>query len=430
MAMFEMAPQELPLAKIMVVGVGGAGGNTVNTMVEEGIQGVTVVAVNTDLQDLRRSKADSKLQIGKEVTRGLGTGFNPEKGRNAAEESRREIEELIQGVDMLFITAGMGGGTGTGATPVIAEIAKEANTLTVSVVTMPFQWEGKKKREIAMQGVKELEANSDTILIIQNDNIKTLYHKQITAIEAFKYVDGVLVRATKGVSDLITKQGHINLDFADVRRSMSKGGKALMGIGYGIGEDRAIKAANEAINSPLLENVNINDSLSVLINITGPEDLTLDEVDDTMNFIQEKVGGNGEKEVLFGIRYDSTPDDRVEITIIATGIGLYERRYTKINKEITEKKNNVLSNVEEALDSKLIWDIDKTSELLKENTDLESLVEKENFNENDNNEIHEKKMKVFESRMRRRKNKPIDDDYEVYTSDELYEPAYIRRQNN
>lgn len=429
MAMFEMTPQELPLAKIMVVGVGGAGGNTVNTMVEEGIQGVTVVAVNTDLQDLRRSKADSKLQIGKEVTRGLGTGFDPEKGRNAAEESRREIEELIQGVDMLFITAGMGGGTGTGASSVIAEIAKKADTLTVSVVTMPFQWEGKKKREIAMQGVKDLEINSDTILIIQNDNIKSLYHKQITAIEAFKYVDGVLVRATKGVSDLITKQGHINLDFADVRRSMSKGGKALMGIGYGTGEDRTIKAANEAINSPLLENVNINDSLSVLINITGPEDLTLDEVDDMMNFIQEKVGGNGEKEVLFGIRYDSTPEDRVEITIIATGIGLYDRKYTKNIKEVTEKENSVLSNVEEALDSKLIWDIDKSSEILKENINFES-IEEEKFNENVNNEVHEKKMKVFESRMKRRKNKPIDDDYEVYTSDELYEPAYIRRQNN
>jgi len=429
MAMFEMTPQELPLAKIMVVGVGGAGGNTVNTMVEEGIQGVTVVAVNTDLQDLRRSKADSKLQIGKEVTRGLGTGFDPEKGRNAAEESRREIEELIQDIDMLFITAGMGGGTGTGASSVIAEIAKKADTLTVSVVTMPFQWEGKKKREIAMQGVKDLEINSDTILIIQNDNIKSLYHKQITAIEAFKYVDGVLVRATKGVSDLITKQGHINLDFADVRRSMSKGGKALMGIGYGTGEDRTIKAANEAINSPLLENVNINDSLSVLVNITGPEDLTLDEVDDMMNFIQEKVGGNGEKEVLFGIRYDSTPEDRVEITIIATGIGLYERKYVKNIKEVTEKENSVLSNVEEALDSKLVWDIDKSSEILKENINFES-IEEEKFNENVNNEVHEKKMKVFESRMKRRKNKPIDDDYEVYTSDELYEPAYIRRQNN
>ncbi|MGC9365608.1 MAG: cell division protein FtsZ [bacterium] len=429
MGMFEIAPQEVPLAKIMVIGVGGAGGNTINTMIEEGVQGVNTVAVNTDLQDLRRSKASTKIQIGKEVTRGLGTGFDPAKGKKAVEEDQSEIQELVKEVDMIFITAGMGGGTGTGASPLIAEVAKKAGALTVCVVTLPFKWEGMKKMEIANRGLKELEACSDTILVIQNDNIKTLYNDQITLMDAFKYVDGVLVRATKGVSDLITKQGHINLDFADISRVMSKGGKALMGIGYGTGEDRAIQAANEAINSPLLENVSISEAVSVLINITGPRDLKLDEVYNTMNFMKEKVGGEGEKELLFGIRYDDTIDQRVEITIIATGIGtnLLRKTTQKSDQEQSVSESSVLDQAEQALNQGLVWDIDESSSTSDQYQRIEEIPDQKMENEKQDNN---KKMKVFENRMRSRKNKPIDDDYEVFTADELMEPAYLRRQNN
>ncbi len=427
MGIFEMAPQELPLAKIVVVGVGGAGGNTVNTMVEEGIEGVNIVVVNTDLQDLIKSRAQKKIQIGKETTRGLGTGFDPEKGKKAAEESLREIEEMFKGIDMVFITAGMGGGTGTGASSTIAKAAKQSGAVTVSVVTLPFNWEGRKRFEVATRGVKELSASSDTILVIHNDNIRTLYSKQITAKDAFKYVDGVLVKATKGVSDLIIKQGQINLDFADIKRVMGKGGKALMGIGYGSGEDRAVQAANEAINSPLLDDVSITEASSVLVNITGPEDLKLEEIDNVMQLIQEKIGDDGEKEILFGIRYDSTYNNRLEITIIATGIGAKKGKKDIRSigvQELVLEKDSQLKN---SLDRHFAWTSGEENEDL---FDSEVIEAAEEVSEETEEEKENRKKEIFNKRQRLRKNRPIEDELDLYNSDELIEPAYLRRQNN
>ncbi|MBN1620288.1 cell division protein FtsZ [candidate division WOR-3 bacterium] len=427
MGIFEMAPQELPLAKIVVVGVGGAGGNTVNTMVEEGIEGVNIVVVNTDLQDLIKSRAQKKIQIGKETTRGLGTGFDPEKGKKAAEESLREIEEMFKGIDMVFITAGMGGGTGTGASSTIAKAAKQSGAVTVSVVTLPFNWEGRKRFEVATRGVKELSASSDTILVIHNDNIRTLYSKQITAKDAFKYVDGVLVKATKGVSDLIIKQGQINLDFADIKRVMGKGGKALMGIGYGIGEDRAVQAANEAINSPLLDDVSITEASSVLVNITGPEDLKLEEIDNVMQLIQEKIGDDGEKEILFGIRYDSTYNNRLEITIIATGIGAKKGKKDIRNigiQEVVSEKEGQLKN---SLDRHFAWTSGEENDDLFDSEVIEAAEEVPQESEE---EKENRKKEIFNKRQRLRKNRPIEDELDLYNSDELIEPAYLRRQNN
>lgn len=427
MGIFEMAPQELPLAKIVVVGVGGAGGNTVNTMVEEGIEGVNIVVVNTDLQDLIKSKAQKKIQIGKETTRGLGTGFDPEKGKKAAEESMREIEEIFKGIDMVFITAGMGGGTGTGASSIIARAAKQSGAVTVSVVTLPFNWEGKKRYDVASKGVKDLSTSSDTILVIHNDNIRTLYSKQITAKDAFKYVDGVLVKATKGVSDLIIKQGHINLDFADIKRVMGKGGKALMGIGYGTGEDRAVQAANEAINSPLLDNVSITEASSVLVNITGPDDLKLEEIDNVMKLIQEKIGDDTDKEILFGIRYDTTYNSRIEITIIATGIGTKKSRKENRLEGFFTGEQGSDSDKKNSLEKNFIW----TSE--EDQVDLfeAEIIEKGDETAEENDEDREnRKKEVFNKRQRMRKNRPIEDELDLYNSDELTEPAYLRRQNN
>ncbi|MBN1151234.1 cell division protein FtsZ [candidate division WOR-3 bacterium] len=423
MGIFEMAPQELPLAKIVVVGVGGAGGNTVNTMVEEGIEGVNIIAVNTDLQDLIKSKAQKKIQIGKETARGLGTGFDPDKGRKAAEESMREIEEIFKGIDMVFITAGMGGGTGTGASSIIAKAAKQSGAVTVSVVTLPFNWEGKKRYDVATDGVKDLSNTSDTILVIHNDNIRTLYSKQITAKDAFKYVDGVLVKATKGVSDLIIKQGHINLDFADIKRVMGKGGKALMGIGYGSGEDRSIQAANEAINSPLLDNVSITEASSVLVNITGPDDLKLEEIDNVMKLIQEKIGDDSEKEILFGIRYENTLDNRIEITIIATGIGVKKGRKDNRKEDFVLNRNERTNTSE----NQWAWNSEDTKDEL---FDSEILENAEESVEETEEERENRKKEIFNKRQRMRKNRPIEDELDLYNADELTEPAYLRRQNN
>lgn len=423
--MFSLAPEELPLAKIMVIGVGGAGGNTVNTMKAEGVQGVSIVAVNTDLQDLQRSKADIKINIGKEITKGLGAGFDPDKGKKAAEENLKEFEELFRNVDMVFITAGMGGGTGTGASSIIAKVAKKAGALTVSVVTLPFYWEGRQRNKIALRGVKELELSSDTILIIKNDNISKLFDNNLPIKKAFTFVDQVLVQATKGVSDLITKEAQINLDFADIKRVMSEGGKVLMGIGHGTGESRITKAINEAINFPLLEDLSISDAQSILLNITGPEEnLSNQEVKEAMETIHEKIGSD-DKDILFGMRYETMEDDRVEITIIATGIGRKNE-----NKFVQEKSQTILEEKEEKEEN------DENSFFNNLNNNLTDW----NSDNNEGNDIIEeieemdeisgnkKKREAFEKRIRAKKRKPIEDDY--FIADELMEPAYMRRQKN
>ena len=313
-----LRPNVEEYAKIRVVGVGGGGSNAVDRMIESGLMGVEYLSVNTDNQVLDLSAADCKLQIGAELTRGLGTGGNPELGRKAAEESRQDIMIALDGADMVFITAGMGGGTGTGAAPVIAQAAKEMGALTVGVITKPFYFEGRKRLAQADKGMNELRASVDSLITIPNDRLLSLASKKATFLEMLKKADEVLYFAVKGISDLIMVHGLINLDFADVKAAMSQSGLALMGTGIARGEGRAREAAVKAITSPLLEDVSIDGARGVLINITCGPDMTIDEVSEAANTISEAA--HEDAEIFFGTVFDPEAGDEMRITVIATGI--------------------------------------------------------------------------------------------------------------
>jgi len=304
-------------AKIKVVGVGGAGGNALNGMIEAGLSGVEFIAVNTDAQNLENNRAPSRIQIGKNLTKGLGAGANPEVGLRAAEEDKEAIINNLTGADMVFITCGMGGGTGTGAAPLIAEIAKDLGALTVGIVTQPFSFEGVTRQRNAQKGIDEMRKCIDTLIVIPNDRVFSLIERNTPAISAFKVIDSILLEATRSISDLINTHGYINLDFADIRTIMLGMGDALMGTGVASGENRAAQAAQEAISSPLLDGVNINGALGVLINITGGSNLTLWEVNDAASIIQEAAG---EKvNVIFGMVVDDALSEELRVTVIATG---------------------------------------------------------------------------------------------------------------
>ena len=306
-------------ANIMVIGVGGAGGNALNRMLKDGIKEVEFLAINTDAQDLDENNSQNQLQIGKEITKGLGAGANSDTGKRAAEESKEALIEMINGTDMVFITAGMGGGTGTGAAPVIAKIAKEeCNALTVGIVTKPFLFEGPKRTKRALEGIKELKKNCDTVLVIPNEVLLTITDINTTIDESFNLADSILHQATKGISDLINKPGKINLDFADVTKVMKYKGDAIMGTGIAHGEERAVLAAQQAINSPLLQDVNIKGAKGLLINITGPKDMSPHEMNDAAIIIQEEAGDDAD--IISGIVTDSDIKDEIKVTVIATGI--------------------------------------------------------------------------------------------------------------
>lgn len=304
-------------ANIKVVGVGGGGGNAINRMIDFGIRGVEFIVINSDAQDLRHNKAPMKIQIGDNLTRGLGVGGDPKKGHNAAQGSREKIREAIVGADMVFITAGMGGGTGTGAAPVIAEVAKESNILTVGIVTRPFEFEGKVRSRQAEQGIKALRAVTDTLLVIPNERLFSIIDEKTTSYEAFRIADDVLRQGVQSITDVITTAGEINVDFADVRTIMTGAGEALMGIGEGEGEDRSIVAAKKSINSPLLENVSIVGARGVLVNISGGKDVTLYEVKEAMSLIHATV--SPEAHVFYGQSIDEGLKTKIRITVIATG---------------------------------------------------------------------------------------------------------------
>ena len=314
-------------ANMKVVGVGGAGNSAINGMISNRLNGVEFIAVNTDIQALETNKANLKIPIGKNVTKGLGAGADPKKGRAAIEEDRDKVAEAISGADMIFITAGMGGGTGTGAAPVIAEIARSYGALTVGVVTKPFNFEGPKRMKQALGGIIDLKERVDTLIIIPNQRLITLVEDDTPLDEAFKIADSVLLQAVKGISDLVNISGRINLDFADVRTIMSEGGDALMGIGIADGESRAAEAANAAISSPLLEDVSIKGAKGVLINITGAPDLSLREIDEANNIIYQAVGD--EANIIFGVVYDPSMKDSLQVTVIATG---FNQMNSKIQK--------------------------------------------------------------------------------------------------
>ncbi len=304
-------------ARIKVVGVGGAGCNAVNTMIANNLERVDFIALNTDIQALAANKASTRAQIGRELTRGLGAGANPEIGRQAATESRDEIARLLEGADMVFVTAGMGGGTGTGAAPVVADIAKSLGALTVGVVTKPFTFEGNRRRKAAEQGLQELKAAVDTLITIPNQRLLTISSEPMPLLETFKRADEVLLNAVQGISDLIQYHGYINVDFADVKTIMSEQGLALMGTGRANGNQRALKAMEMAISSPLLEDVSIDGARGMLINITGGRDLTLQEVSEAVSLAHDAA--DPECNIIFGSLVDEQGTDEVKITIIATG---------------------------------------------------------------------------------------------------------------
>jgi cell division protein FtsZ len=308
------------LAVIKVVGVGGGGTNAVNRMVDAGLRGVEFIAVNTDAQALLMCDADVKIHIGGKITRGLGAGANPEVGRQAAEESRDELREALKGADMVFVTAGKGGGTGTGAAPVIAEIARELGALTVGVVTKPFTFEGKKRASQAETGIEMLSKRVDTLIIIPNDRLLQVVERRTSIIDAFKVADDVLRQGVQGITDLITVPGLINLDFADVRTIMRNAGSALMGIGMASGENRGVEAARAAISSPLLES-SIEGATGILLNITGGADMGLFEVNEAAEVISSAA--DGEANVIFGAVIDSTMGEQMRVTVIATGFDAY-----------------------------------------------------------------------------------------------------------
>lgn len=305
-----------PIANIKVVGIGGGGNNAVNRMIESGIEGIEFIAVNTDAQALFTSKAQTRINIGRATTRGLGAGANPEIGKKAAEESSEELKQALSGADMVFITCGLGGGTGTGAAPVIAEIAKSLGALVVGVVTKPFAFEGQQRSNKAFDGFENLKSKVDTLITIPNDKILAIIDKKTPLLEAFNVADEILKQGVQGVSELITHPGLINVDFADVRSVMENAGSALMGIGYGSGENRGIEAARAAIESPLLE-LSINGARGLLLNITGGSDLSMFEVDEASRLVKELCDPNAN--IIFGTSIDERYTGEIKITVIATG---------------------------------------------------------------------------------------------------------------
>ena len=317
--MFEIVEQENLKARIKVIGIGGGGGNAVNTMIGSKFTGVDFLVANTDAQSLDASRAPVKIQLGETVTKGLGAGANPEIGRRAAQENEEIIQEYLAGSDMIFITAGMGGGTGTGGAPVVARLAREAGALTVGVVTKPFIFEGKKRMRQAEEGIEHLKQNVDTLIVIPNQRLLSIAAKTTTMLEAFHRADDVLLQAVRGISDLIITPGLINLDFADIRTVMAEMGLALMGAASAAGENRAIEAAQKAISSPLLEDISIQGARGVLINITGGPDLCLHEVNEAASMIQEEA--HEDANIIFGSVIDETMTDEIRITVIATGFG-------------------------------------------------------------------------------------------------------------
>ena len=324
------------LAKIKVIGLGGGGCNAINRMVESGVKGVEFIAANTDLQVLNSSKADVKIQIGASLTDGLGAGARPDIGKEAAVESKKEIEDALTGADMVFVTCGMGGGTGTGAAPVVAEIAQALGALTVGIVTKPFSFEGKKRMQNALAGIEELKKHVDTLIVIPNDRLREIIDKSTPMLEAFKEVDNVLRRGVQSISDLIAVVGLVNLDFADVRAVMEKSGHAIIGIGIGMGEDRAIEAAKQAVSSPLLE-TSIEGATDAIINVTGGVNLTLFEAEQASEVV--RAAANSEINIIFGSVINENLSDEVIVTVIATGFDKNKE------KELDDMNRPVYNNV-------------------------------------------------------------------------------------
>jgi cell division protein FtsZ len=345
--MFEFDESIDQTAKIKVIGAGGGGGNAVNTMILSQVEGVEFIAANTDAQALKNSRAPMKIQLGSKLTKGLGAGANPEIGREAAMEDKARIAEILQGADMVFIAVGLGGGTGTGAAPVIAEVAKELGALTVGVVTKPFSREGKQRQKKADEGVECLKGVVDSLIVIPNDRLLGLAGKNMSILDAFKPSDDVLLQAVQGISDLITTSGLINVDFADVKAIMSERGMAMMGIGIAEGERRAAEAAQKAISSPLLEDIDISGAKGVLVNISGSSNMTMEEFDEASRIIHEKV--HEDANIIIGLVINEDLGDKIKITAIATGFGASFEKGRRPADELKSRAAATLGKVDRDL---------------------------------------------------------------------------------
>ncbi len=379
--LFEFDSLSEQKANLKVVGVGGAGGNAVNRMITSGMKGVDFIAINTDAQDLDNNPAEHKIQIGKNLTKGLGAGANSNVGKNAAEADSEVIYNLLEGADMAFITGGMGGGTGTGAAPMIAQISRELGILTVGIVTLPFKFEGPKRYNRALEGIAEMKKSCDTLIAIPNQKLLSVVDKSTTLPEAFQMADGILHQAAKGISDLINVHGMINLDFADVETIMKNMGEAIMGTGIAQGEERAALAAQQAISSPLLDNASIAGAQGVLVNITGGNNITLHEIDEATSIILEEAGESAN--IIVGAVIDPNMDDDIQVTVISTGFNtLNNEKETsniveksvptrelldQVNEPLHAQKENTTEENDEEDKQRLIFDDTKNSPSIYEN---------------------------------------------------------------
>lgn len=362
----EIKPDIETFAKIKVLGIGGSGGAAINRMISSKIKGIDFIAINTDAQALHHSQATGKIHIGKNTTRGLGAGMDPELGQKAAEENRDELVELLKDTDMVFITCGLGGGTGTGASPIIADLAREAGALTVAVVTKPFSFEGEQRREIADSGLRDLGDKVDAIITIPNDRILQIIDKKTSLLEAFGIVDDVLRQGVQGISDLITVPGLINVDFADVKAIMANTGSALMGIGSASGENRAIEAAKAAIDSPLLE-LSIDGAKGILFTVTGGPDLGMYEVNEAAKIITESADPNAK--VIFGSVIDEDLEDEIKVTVIATGFGDGIKSKASKREPLSQAQEpNYFGRAEEPFFGPLVPNVPAEKELSEQNT--------------------------------------------------------------
>jgi len=402
--MFEFDSLTEQKAKLKVVGVGGAGGNAVTRMITSGMQGVDFIAINTDAQDLENNPSEHKVQVGKNLTKGLGAGANSNVGREAVEADREVITALLDGADMVFITAGLGGGTGTGAAPVISRIARELGILTVGIVTLPFNFEGPKRMNRALEGIAEMRKACDTLIAIPNQKLMSIVDKSTTLPEAFQMADTILHQAAKGISDLINVQGHINLDFADVETIMKNMGEAIMGTGVASGEERAVLAAQQAISSPLLDDATIKGAQGVLVNITGGNDLTLMEANEATSIIFEEAGPSAN--IIFGAVIDPDLKDEIRVTVIATGFNM-----PKVVSGIEEEQQISNTNPQEA---------PPTRQLQEQHNKPLHIQKKLDQKENTENNKEKKKPSIV-----------FDDtsDSPVIYGKDLQIPAFIRRQH-
>jgi cell division protein FtsZ len=391
--MAEIKPEIETFAKIKVVGVGGGGGSAINRMINSGIKGVEFVAVNTDIQALHYNKAGEKIHIGKTVTRGLGAGMNPELGKAAAEESQNEIREALKGCDMVFVTCGMGGGTGSGASPVVAQIARELGALTVAVVTKPFAFEGGQRKNIADRAFAELADNVDTIITISNDKLLSVIDKKTSLLEAFTIADDVLRQGVQGIAEIITVPGIINADFADVKAVMSNAGSALMGIGQASGENKAIEAAKAAINSSLLD-MSIDGAKGIVFTITGGADLSMSEVSEAAKVITSAA--DEEAKIIFGAVIDESLADQIKITVVATGFDGKNSSGKPQELKPAYSQNSFIEETEKEANSSSSWaDKTKTKLSVFKNTPLKPIIEKKMESTQQNNEEDDLSVPAF-----------------------------------